>query len=136
MKQTISHQSDSGWAAWFVLLLGLFLVVSAILTAATALTPTTIWHVLIPGTAIGLLLTVTGALGVVASEELRKIPDARSLPLYIVIGLALGSGLGTSTGAALGLIALGVSVGMIVGAASGMAAWIAGRRLSNREIMK
>lgn len=133
MKQT---QSDSGWAAWFVILLGLFLVVSTILTAAPALTPTTIWYVLIPGTTIGLLLAALGALGVVVAKELRETPGAGSLPQYIVTGLALGSGLGASTGAALGLIALGVSVGMMVGAASGMVMWIAGRRLSNRWIKK
>lgn len=136
MKQTVSYHPASGWVGWFVLLLGLFLVLSTILTAASALTPTTIWYVLVPGTAIGLLLAATGALGVAISRELRERPDARALVRSIVTGLASGSSLGTATGAALGLIALGVSVGMIVGAVSGMAMWVAGRRLNNRRIGK
>ncbi len=127
MREMEASSSFSKLAAWFVLLLGVFLVVSTILIAIPSLNPTTTWYVLVPGTAVGSLLALIGFGAIRVVRELQERPGASSLYLYVTIGLALGLGMGASMGVLFDFIALGVSVGSLVGGMAGMAGWISAR---------
>lgn len=124
---------SSIWFAWAVLFLGGLLAVSAIWLTLTNLDRTVILNVLLPGTAIGTLLMVLGALGIRTCEMLyaKGSVDLRETELltYVFVGGALAAGVGTALGVWLGAVALGVTVGPLAGVALGFAVWIRANRV-------
>ena len=71
---------SSELCAWAVFLLGGFLTVYVILITEANLSGPVIRNVLLPGTAIGLLIMFVGALGIHKSKEasVRKVFTSRS----------------------------------------------------------
>jgi len=123
---------SSIWFAWAVLFLGGLLAVASIWLTLTNLDRTAILYVLLPGTAIGTLLMVLGALGIRVCEMLyAKGSGLRETELltYISVGGSLAAGAGAALGLWFGSVALGVTVGPIVGVALGFAVWIRAHRV-------
>jgi hypothetical protein len=131
MRELEHYLPGPEWAAWFIFAIGLFLVIATLIIAIPGLNASTIWYVLVPGTATGLLLTAIGALGVRTLRELQVNPSADSLVIQVTIGIAAGIGLGTAIGNLFGFIAVGATFGCLLGIAVGMAGWLTVRRLTN-----
>ena len=79
----------SVWTARFVVFLGTMLIVCSIFIANQALSATTIWYVLIPGSAIGLVLAAIGMLGTRVAHELSVEPNTDNFASHLALGLAL-----------------------------------------------
>lgn len=122
----------SVWTARFVFFLGMTLMVCSIFIANQALSATAIWYVLIPGTAIGLVLAAIGMLGTRVAHELSVEPHTDNFASHIVLGLALGTGFGVTVGVLAGNLAVGISLGTLLGFPTGLALWLTARRLTRR----
>ena len=59
-------------AAWAVLFMGGFLTTNVLLITQASLNRTAVLYVLMPGTAIGLLLMLVGAVGIHFSKKARE----------------------------------------------------------------
>ena len=130
----ITTGSSNAWGAWVVLFLGGLLTVSAIWLALTNLDRTVILYVLIPGTGIGTILMLLGALGLRVCEELEGLDAAHrqsvegKLVIYLVVSISFAMSAGIASGVLFGSVVLGITVGPLVGLAVGMAAWIFAQR--------
>lgn len=120
------------WTARFVVFLGTTLIVCTIFIANQALSATTIWYVLIPGLAIGLVLSAIGMLGTRVARELSVEPNTCDFASHIVLGLALGTGFGVNVGVLAGNLAVGISLGTLLGFPAGLALCLTARRLTRR----
>lgn len=66
------------WVGWVILAIGGLLTISAITITQSSLSADSIWYVLLPGTAVGLLLMIVGFLTVRAAEKLAPSKGCRS----------------------------------------------------------
>jgi hypothetical protein len=125
-----SAEISNVWLAWAIFFLGGILTLSAIWLTLTNLDRTVIFYVLIPGTAIGMILMMLGTVGVRVCEELerqarpQRKKDEESLLRYIAMGVSSVTILGAGLGLLLGSVALGLAVGPLIGLAIAMAAWV------------